>query len=129
VPVPRCPAGWPYASWFRLARRRLPAAAEVRASAAGRRAWVTVYPEGWQFGRPAWDADRQDAGAYLVWYYEVEEANYAEAVEAVDRDRPGLLLNEQRVSVESDRKLRTTLRRWIEDLGALRDPTTTTAPV
>ena len=113
--VPSEPEGFPYHPWYRLARRRLSAAAEVPANQPDRRAWVRVTP-------------RDESDGHIVTYYEVQRDRYEEACETWDWDLLGLELNKQQAEATDDVELMTVLRRWLPDLSELKDPALTGMP-
>ncbi len=113
--IPHCPDDWPYHPWYRLVRRSLSVAAEVSASRPSRRAWVYVCP--------------LPDSRYAVYYFEVEGDRYGEILETWDYDRPGMLLEEQRLVVTGEAELRVVLSRWLDDLSRLVDPGVSTFPI
>lgn len=108
------PDGWPHHAWFRRSRRRLPMAAEVPASIGGRRAWVSVQPDG---------------EGFRVSYLEVPSERYEELLRTWDYDAPGLLLAQERLRVQGEEELRSVLHRWLKDLSELRNPETAGWPL
>lgn len=107
--------GWPYHQWYRLTRRHLPLDAEVPASQANRRAWVSI--------RPMKDS------RYLVTYFEIEAERYEEILETWDYDEPGMQLNGQQFYVTTLADLKKVLTRWLDDLSKLGDPGVGTSPI
>jgi hypothetical protein len=89
--------------------------AELPGSDPRLRAWINVRP--------------LDGSRYSVWYYEVEKSRYEEVLDSLDYDKPGMLLNSERVTVVGDEELRDTLLRRLDDLTKLTDPGLSSAPV
>jgi hypothetical protein len=87
----------------------------VPASQHGRRAWVRVDPLG--------------ASKYVIAYFEVEADRYQDIYESWDYDQPGMLLNQQRLTVTGEAELKQALNRWLDDLAKLRDPALGTSPI
>ena len=100
----------PYHQWYRLVRRNMELAAEVPAARPDRRAWVGVYPRG--------------DSRYHVLYFELEADRVEEADESGDADR--YWLNQEELIVTGEDELEATLRRWLEDLERLVQPTSAT---
>lgn len=97
-----------YHVWYRLVRRRMALAAEVRASQSDRRAWVAVFP----VGKPN----------YIVQYFEVE-ADYLRKVEENEWELPeNRLLNVERFPVTGEVELEHTVGQWLDDLDKLVQP-------
>ena len=93
----------------------MPLDAEVPASQSGYRAWVRVDPLG--------------DSKYVVTYFEVEANRYEEIYESWDYDRPGPLLNQQRLTVTGEAELKRVLNLWLDDLSRLGDPGVGSSPI
>ena len=103
---------WPFHTWMRLVRRRLPVAVEM-AGNGDNREWVMVFP--------------REGDAYRVRRIEVREADYIEAFEGADYDR--LLQVDERWEVVGEQALLDRLSALKVRLEELKDPGLTTSPI
>jgi hypothetical protein len=65
---------------------------------------------------------------FLIEYYEVDRDRYEEVCRSWDNDLPGMLWNKERIEVATAEEVRDTLRRWLDDLTALKDPSLVGTP-